>query len=223
MPLEPSLISATWPVTGEQHNLASERPAQAHSARDRLLEFRKRFSASSETPAPAQIDSEALAKLHALGYLGFSAANAGHDTAGPDPEARLAEYRQYLRALELSQTGHALEAVATFREILDEDAENLPAHDDLADCYFQLRRFFDATRELRTALGLAPHDVHAEELLGSVWLEVGDKPRARRIISGFWPSRRTTTRHISASGFLMVCRASGRRPARFPGGPRSPA
>ncbi|HEV2424968.1 MAG TPA: sulfatase-like hydrolase/transferase [Terriglobia bacterium] len=174
---EPELYSlASDP--GEQHNLISDHAAVARALRTRLLDLRKRF-AGEGVPAPAEISPEALANLHALGYLGFSTAYAGKDTTGPDPKSRLAEYRLYLHALELSQTGHVSEAVAMFREILEEDNQNLPAHDDLADCYFQVHRLYDAAGELRAALALDPHDVRAEELLGSVWLEAGDKPRAR--------------------------------------------
>ena len=162
----------------EQHNLISNHPAVAQALRTRLVDLRKQF-ARAGAPAQPEISPEALANLHALGYLGFSSAYAGKNTTGPDPKSRLAEYRLYLRALELSQTGHGSEAIAIFREVLDEDDQNLPAHEDLADCYFQLRRFYDAAGELRAALALDPHDVRAEELLGSVWLEAGDKPRAR--------------------------------------------
>lgn len=163
---------------GEQHNLASSHSAVAEALRTHLVDLRKRF-AGAEAPAQPEVSPEALANLHALGYLGFSSAYAGKHTTGPDPKSRLAEYRLYLRALELSQTGHGSQAVATFREILDGDSQSLPAHDDLADCYFQLHRFYDAAGELRAALALDPHDVRAEELLGSVWLEAGDKPWAR--------------------------------------------
>lgn len=162
----------------EQHNLISDHPAVAGALRARLGELRQRF-ASSGAPGQPQISTDALANLRALGYLGFSSAYVAKDTTGPDPKSRLAEYRLYLRALELSQTGHVSEAAAMFREVLEEDNQNLPAHDELADCYFQLRQFYDAAGELRAALALDPHDVRAEELLGSVWLEAGDKPRAR--------------------------------------------
>jgi tetratricopeptide (TPR) repeat protein len=165
---------------GEQHNLISARTAVASSLRDRLLDLRKRLSVGrSELSSQAQVSPEVLAGLRALGYLGFSGVYASRNTTGPDPKNRLTEYRQYLRGLELIQTGHADEAAATFREVLDEDDQNLPAHDDLADCYFQLRRFFDAANELRASLVLDPHDVRAEERLASIWLETGIKPRAR--------------------------------------------
>ncbi len=165
---------------GEEHNLIADHPAVAQALRARLIDLRKRFAgAGSGVAARAEISPEALANLRALGYLGFSATYAGKDAPGPDPKSRLIEYRQYLEALQLSQTGHVNEAVATYREVLDEDDQNLPAHDDLADCYFELRRFFDAAKELRAALALDARDVRAEELLGSVWLEAGDKPRAR--------------------------------------------
>jgi choline-sulfatase len=166
---------------GEDHNLVSDHPAVARALGARLAELRRRYAraAKSGVPAPPEMTPEALANLHALGYLGFSAAYAGRDTSGPDPKARLAEYRQYLRALELSQTGHVSDAIAAYREVLDEDAGNLPAHDDLAEYYFQLRRFFDAASESRAALAIDSHDERSGELLGSVWLEIGDKARAR--------------------------------------------
>jgi tetratricopeptide (TPR) repeat protein len=164
----------------EQDNLISARPAVARSLRERLLELRRQFSsATSDGPSQAQVSPDVFANLRALGYLGFSASHAGRNTTGPDPKDRLSEYRQFLSALELSQTGHVAEAAATFREVLDEDNQNLPAHDDLADCYFQLRRFFDAANEVRASLALDPHDVRAQELLANVWLEIGNKPRAR--------------------------------------------
>jgi len=166
---------------GEEHNLVSDHPDVAHALGARLADLRKRYARKAVPGVAAQpeITPKALANLHALGYLGFSAFYAGRDTPGPDPKARLTEYRQYLHALELSQTGHVSDAIAVYREVLDEDGENLPAHDDLADCYFQLHRLFDAANELRAALAIDPHDVRAGELLGSVWLEAGDKARAR--------------------------------------------
>jgi arylsulfatase A-like enzyme/Flp pilus assembly protein TadD len=194
---------------GEQHNLISARTTVASSLRDRLWDVRKRLSLGSPgLPSPAQVSPEVLAGLHALGYLGFSGIYSGRNTTGPDPKDRLTEYRQYLRGLELSQTGHADEAAATFREVLDEDDQNLPAHDDLADCYFQLRRFFDAANELRASLALDPHDVRAEERLASIWLETGNKPRARaefeRLLS-FAPDNYTALR-----GLGLLDRDAGR-------------
>jgi choline-sulfatase len=163
---------------GEDHNLVASRVAVAAALRDQLGELRKRFASTSGL-IQTSVSPDTVRNLHALGYFGFKASYVGHDTSGPDPKDRVGEYREYLRALELSQTGHANEAAATYREILEDDSQNLPAHDDLGDCYLQLRRFFDAAREARAALAIDPRDIQAAELLGSVWLEAGDKAQAR--------------------------------------------
>ncbi len=41
-----------------------------------------------------------------------------------------------------------------------------------------LHRYLDGANKLKAALALDPHNVEAEELLGDIWLTVGDPERA---------------------------------------------
>ena len=79
------------------------------------------------------------------------------------------------------------EAARNFREVLREDPSNVLAHYNLAVSYFNLNRSdssikeIDALRAIASDSGRAYEQVTtpAEELLGTIWLQQKDFPRAR--------------------------------------------
>ncbi len=71
------------------------------------------------------------------------------------------------------------EAAQTFREILKKDSLNVLAHFNLAVSCFKLQQLDEAIKELHAVLAIAPYYSHADELLGTIWLQAKDYERAR--------------------------------------------
>lgn len=163
----------------EAHNLYSEKKAIAFEIEQNLRALRSRYSPSTqnsqETPSA---ETQAL-----LGSLGYTALMRPHDAAGEsgsDPKDRLAEYRQYSRAVELASTGKFSEAIGPFRAVLKEDPNNVLAHFYLAVSYHRLHHFDNAVRQLEETLEFDPSNARAQELLGTIWLEEKNYARAQQ-------------------------------------------
>jgi len=164
----------------ELHNLLPGQTALAASYRERLTAL---VATYRSVPAATGQTATALApgtaeNLRALGYLEITSPHAALDDSGVDPKDRLFEYKRYLLAGQLARTGKADEAVAEFQAILTDDPRNLPAYIELARSDVALHRYLDGANQLKAALALDPHNVEAEELLGDIWLTVGDYGRA---------------------------------------------
>ncbi len=164
----------------ELHNLLSSQSALATSYRERLGALAARYrslpAAGGETGAA--VVPGAAESLRSLGYLEITSAHAALEDSGVDPKDRLFEYKRYLLAGHLARIGKAQEAVAEFQAILADDPRNLPAYVELARSDAGLHRYLDGANQLKAALALDPHDVEAEELLGDIWLTVGELHRA---------------------------------------------
>ena len=164
----------------ELHNLLPGQAALAASYRERLAAL-----VATYRSAPVAAGQTAIAvvpgaaeRLRSLGYLEITSPQAALDDSGIDPKDRLFEYKRYLLAGHLARTGKAEEAAAEFQAILAEDPRNLPAYIELARSDVGLHRYLDGANQLKAALALDPHNVEAEELLGDIWLTVGDLERA---------------------------------------------
>ena len=138
--------------------------------------YRSAQAAPSENAPPVAPGS--AESLRSLGYLEITSPQAALDNSGIDPKDRLFEYKRYLLAGHLARIGKAQEAAAEFQAILDDDPRNLPACINLARSDVGLHRYLDGASKLKAALALDPHNVGAEELLGDIWLTVGDPERA---------------------------------------------
>jgi arylsulfatase A-like enzyme len=163
----------------ELHNLLPGQSALAATYRERLAAlvatYRSVRLAGPPVPAAA---AEAAQNLRALGYLDATTPHAALADSGIDPKDRLFEYKRYLLAEHLEQTGRSDEAAAEFQAILADDARNLPAYLELARADGALHRYLDGERELKAALALDPQNAEAEELLGDMYLAAGDHGRA---------------------------------------------
>ena len=165
--------------SAELHNLLPGQSALAASYRERLVALAAAYhsvpATGGETAATAPGAAESL---RSLGYLEITTPKAALDNSGVDPKDRLFEYKRYLMAGHLARIGKAQEAVAEFEAILADDPRNLPAYLELARSDIGLRRYLDATNQLKAALALDSQNIEAEELLGDVWLTVGNPGRA---------------------------------------------
>ena len=164
----------------ELHNLLPAQTALAASYRERLaaLAATYRSAPGAAAPATSAVVTGTAERLRSLGYLEITGPQAVLDNSGFDPKDRLFEYKRYLLAGHLARTGKAEQAAAEYQAILADDPRNLPAYIDLARSDVGLRRYLDGANKLKAALALDPRNVEAEELLGDIWLEIGDLGRA---------------------------------------------
>ena len=166
--------------SAELHNLLPGQAALAATYRESLAALVATYHSApapgveaAVKPAPGSAES-----LRSLGYLEISTPKAALDDSGVDPKDRVFEYKRYLLAGHLARIGQAEEAVAEFQAILADDPRNVPAYLDLARSDIGLHRYLDGANQLKAALTLDPHNVEAEELLGDIWLTVGNPARA---------------------------------------------
>jgi choline-sulfatase len=161
----------------ETRNLYSGDRSLALSYSDRLAGLLARYRIQTST-AGNPVSPEVLERLRSLGYLAATSSKPG-ESSGADPKDHVVEYGQYLEALHLAQTGKPRKAAALFEKITREDPENTPARLELATCEMSLRRYEDATSQLKSVLAAQPRDVEAAETLGMLWLQLGQQDRAR--------------------------------------------
>jgi arylsulfatase A-like enzyme len=163
----------------ELHNLLPGEAALTATYREKLAALVSEYSPPGpEGKKPAAPASTSAEDLRGLGYLDITAPRPALDDSGIDPKDRLFEYKRYLMAGHLARIGKAEEAVAEFDAILSEDPKNFPAYLDVAQSEIGLHRCLDAANHLKAAIALAPRNVQAEEMLGDVWITVGDSGRA---------------------------------------------
>jgi arylsulfatase A-like enzyme/Tfp pilus assembly protein PilF len=163
----------------ESHNLIGTQQALATTLRAKLQELKSRYAAGSWPGVKRVTNPQEVESLRSLGYLELSTPKVESGESQSDPKDRIDEYRLYERGHRLLLTGRIAEAIPTFKELLIKDASNPAAHDALASCYREAGRLYDAERELKAALAVAPRDVHAGELLSEIYLQMKDYGRAQ--------------------------------------------
>ena len=106
--------------------------------------------------------------LDSLGYLS-SGPRTGSGTASgssADPKDRMPEFRQYETAqLQLYHRQMAA-AIATLRQLLEQDPHNVLARRDLASAYVETGQFAKARPEFQKVLAAAPEDYMANYEIG---------------------------------------------------------
>jgi choline-sulfatase len=147
----------------EQVNLAGKDPARAQALRSQLMQLLARY-APRRPSSPSQ-DSEQARALQSLGYL-----SGGPRTrlAGPrpDPKDRLPEFRQYESAQADLASGRRVQAIATLRQLLAHDPDNVLARRDLGSACLDQGDYANARTALQKVLTAAPGDYVAQFELG---------------------------------------------------------
>jgi arylsulfatase A-like enzyme len=162
----------------ELHNLLPAQTALATSYRERLAALVAVYRSAPAEAGPTAVAPGSAESLRSLGYLDITSPHAALDDSGVDPKDRLFEFQRYLLAGHLARVGKAEEAVAEYKAIIADDPRNLPTMIELARSDVGLHRYLGASKKLQAALALDPHNVEAEELLGDIWLTVGNPGRA---------------------------------------------
>ena len=144
---------------GEQHNLATERPAVAAVLKQKLEERLQRFAPPKSSPqADSSLNPDAAEKLRALGYMAYRAptAAAGTSTGLPDPKHKLDVFNAILRATDLLQLGNLAEAKSLLETVRQKDPQMYLVPFLLAEAAIRRNEPDTAVAEFRKTLELNP-------------------------------------------------------------------
>ena len=151
----------------ELTNLYLKTSPKAADLRSQLSKLLARYPPKKPTTAH-DTSPGARALLDSLGYLS-SGPRTGSGTASgssADPKDRMPEFRQYETAqLQLYHRQMAA-AIATLRQLLEQDPHNVLARRDLASAYVETGQFAKARPEFQKVLAAAPEDYMANYEIG---------------------------------------------------------
>ena len=175
------LISAPRP---ELYDLAKD-PGETENLvgtnRKKLLELKAeldRAAAAPETVAEGAADSETLAKLRSLGYLGGGSARSEIPRDLPDPKDRVRERNALSDAESEMSKGNPAAALRGFEAVLAVDPKNRYATLRSGIAFFQLGDSRAAIARLERAVELSPEDAEAHAAFADILDRTGDNPRA---------------------------------------------
>ncbi len=155
----------------ETRNLYDQQRSKATALAQRMAGLRATAPAarSSKSSSP---EPDTIAALRSLGYLSGSTKST-HIASHIDPKDRIADFEEYLRALDLSSAGKLSESDAVLQSLRDK----LP---DIADIRVSLglneqraNDYAGAAREFKAAIQQAPSDAEAHFELGFCQFRLG--------------------------------------------------
>jgi arylsulfatase A-like enzyme/tetratricopeptide (TPR) repeat protein len=152
---------------GEATNLLATHAARAREMADTLDRLIAETSRNAPAPEAANLDTETLARLASLGYVGHASTGksaAPSSQALSDPKDKLGVFAAVQRAGELMATDQYAPAAQALESALREEPTMPQARLMLGSCYAELGRTKDAQAEFDRALKDDPQSVQA--LLG---------------------------------------------------------
>ncbi len=140
----------------------------------RMLDSRLRAFGPRGAVTRSVDDSEARAKLQALGYISGSAAPKTAYTEADDPKRLVAVDRQLRQAIEFYEEGRPAEAIPLYRQLIAEHPAMEIAYQQLAMLQWDLGQPADAIATLRQAMSAGAAGVGVQAKLGIYLAESGD-------------------------------------------------
>jgi arylsulfatase A-like enzyme/Tfp pilus assembly protein PilF len=147
----------------------------------------KRIVAETSEGAPAasaaNLDSETIERLAALGYIGAAVKTKSGASASAlvDPKDRLDVHEAIQKAGELNNDDQYQESATVLEEILQKDPANPQARLLLASNYVELKRPEEATTLLESLLDEDPKNVRALVTLANIYQDHGKPDEAIRL------------------------------------------
>lgn len=184
---------------GERTNLVGR-----DAARDRDLQARLRgFGAAFNQPRRSE-DSEAAARLRALGYISGSAPLKAHYTEDDDPK-RLIDLDQAMRrAAELYEQKRPAEAIAIYRQVIAKRPMMEVAYTQLAMLFWELGDPASAIATLERARRAGADDVAVRTKLGMYLAETGQVDRALPLLQEAAAGPFPDVDALNALGIVLV-------------------
>jgi tetratricopeptide (TPR) repeat protein len=158
-----------------EHDLSSASTAVASTLAGRLDAFRQKTSSSREAPKSI-VDSEAQAKLAALGYVATDSgvSNARGKEQGADPKDKIEIGNLIHRTYLLIEDQRYQEAVPLLRQLIAKEPDTPLAYAQLGQCFVSLKDYPEAVPVLRRAVELRPDMTLPHFQLGVALLETRD-------------------------------------------------
>jgi len=176
-------LAELYNVVDDPHETANRAGAESQrvAAMTRLLEP---WSSRHGVASPAAVDSDAAARLRALGYVAADGATTKKARYGVDDDPKRLAYldREYERALHLTGEGRHAEAVALFREVIAKRSDFAAAYLTLASVYIEDGRAAEAIALLTEAEQRVMASPKLSERLGEAYLAAGDRRRAIAVL-----------------------------------------
>jgi tetratricopeptide (TPR) repeat protein len=157
---------------------------------------------SAEPARPGDVPEEMRERLQALGYIGSGAAEVEEGEPLPDPKDRIASYEKHKRGLVLRREGRDEEAVALFREVLNENPRMLDAWEMLGLTLVRMGRTEEGLAALDEALKIAPDRAETHLTLARIYGLDGRTDRA--IEHAELAARRNPGKAYEVLGQLMM-------------------
>jgi tetratricopeptide (TPR) repeat protein len=82
-------------------------------------------------------------------------------------------------AFNLERRGEDEQAAHEFKRVIEQDPSNPSAHFELGSCYFRLRQYSDAIKQLEAALAIEPWFTRADEALAEIYIQEKAYTQAR--------------------------------------------
>ena len=159
---------------GEQNNLHKEQSELAGEYDKSLKRIVTETSAGAPAPNTANLDSETLERLAALGYVGAPVVTKpGDSNVLVDPKDRLAVHEAINKAGELSNNDQHAESAKLLEQVIRDDPGNPQARLLLAGNYVELKRPDEATGLLHSLLQEDPKNLRALVSLANILQDEG--------------------------------------------------
>lgn len=159
---------------GEAVNLVTRERRRARELQRTFKQIESRAAASAE----ALTDSEALARLEALGYTG-AGSESGEPPAGlPDPKDRVEQWNELSDAVALLEQGSYDAAVARFDAVLEDEPNNPFALSRSGVALSAAGRTDAAVTRLRRAAQIMPSDFETRRALALALSRLGQHGEA---------------------------------------------
>ena len=159
----------------EAVNLIDREPAVARGLKARLDRLVEETGRGAPQPQAADLDTETVSRLAALGYLGapVAAKRSGGAAALADPKDKLGVFESVQRAGEMIQREEYGPASDILEATLEQDPEVSQALLLLATCRSELGRKDEAKAALDIVLSRDPENIQALISLANILLEEG--------------------------------------------------
>jgi choline-sulfatase len=140
---------------GELTNLYESKASVASAYRERLNQLRLLYKPRVQGTQNA-LSPEAIARLHALGYLTGRNSAPTPTSSAIDPKDRIVDYEKYGQAIYLASAGHLDESNAVLIAILARDPDLSDVHLTLGLNQQRMGKDAEAVEQFRTVLAADP-------------------------------------------------------------------
>lgn len=168
---------------GEQADVHETKAKMAAEYEKKLKKVVAETSAGAPAPKNANLDSETVERLAALGYIGAPVTTKSRSDTNVlvDPKDRLSVHEAIQKAGELNNNDQYAESAETLEQVLEDDPSNPQARLLLASNYVELKRSNEASSLLIPLLEEDPKNIRALVSLANILQDDGKSDEVIRL------------------------------------------